>query len=161
MKWGVGRNSGGSSSTPSSPASAPLSSSRSRSSRSSHSETSLPALSSAGTSLPTSVVERKSSTSPLHLPSVRRSRTFHRLFHFSDSFSTSSRRTLCWGLHSGHSLNKCSRVCVGVYRHRQHCRVGCLFVQWRYCQVRQCPVFTWYGWGRLKPNGPGHSWRGY
>ena len=69
MKGGVGRNSGGSSPTPNSPAApsssayALRSSSRSRRSRSSHSDTSLPTSPSSpgGTSLPTSVVERKSS----------------------------------------------------------------------------------------------------
>jgi len=84
MKEGVGGNSGSSSPEPNSPAApsssaaALRSSSRSRSSRSSHPEASLPASSSAGTSLPTSVVDRESSIARLHLPSARRYRTFHR-----------------------------------------------------------------------------------
>ena len=49
------------------------SSSRSRRSWSSHSEISLPVSLSAGTTLPTSVVDRKSGTARLHLPSARRS----------------------------------------------------------------------------------------
>jgi len=65
MKEGVGRNGGCSS--PSAQLLGLRSSSRSRSPRSSHSDASLPASSSAGTSLPTSVVERKSSTAWLHL----------------------------------------------------------------------------------------------
>ena len=63
----VGRNGGNSSPAPSSqppPSALPEL----------HSNTSLPASSSAGTSLPTSVGARKSSTAWLHLPSVRRFR---------------------------------------------------------------------------------------
>jgi len=77
----VDRNSGSSSpalsfsTAPNSSASALLSSSHSLRS---HPDTSLPASSSAGTSLPTSVVERKSSTAWLHLPSARRSQTNQR-----------------------------------------------------------------------------------
>ena len=76
MKEGVGRNNGGSSPAPGSSASALLSSSRSLRSMRSHSDTSLPASSPAGTSLPTSVVESKSNTAWLHLPSARRSQVF-------------------------------------------------------------------------------------
>jgi len=70
--------SGGSSPAPDSPVgrflpSARRSSSRSRRSRSFHSETSFPVSLSAGTTLPTSVVDRKSSTARVHLPSARRS----------------------------------------------------------------------------------------
>ena len=95
---GVGRNTGNSSpapnslKAPSSSASALLSSSRSRRSQRSHSGTSLPASSSVGTSLPTSVAERKSNTAWLHWPSARRSRILHRLFDFPLSFRTSSHR---------------------------------------------------------------------
>jgi len=90
---------------------APCSSSHSRTSSS---DTALTASSSAsaGTRLPTSVEERKSSTARLHLPSARRSRTFHRPFHLPVSFFTSAHRIFCCGLHSGHSLKRWSRVCV-------------------------------------------------
>ena len=119
MKSGVGKNSGGSS-----PALGP-------SARSSASDTSLTASSSsAGTRLPTSVEERKSSTARLHLPSARRSRIFHRSFHLPVSFFTSAHRTFGSGFHSGYSLKRCSRVWCG-YRHHQHCGVARLFVQLR------------------------------
>jgi len=81
---------------------------------------------SAGTRLPTSVAARKSSTARLHLPSARRSFTFHRSFHLPVSFFTSAHRIFCCGFHSGHSLR---------YRHHQHCGVGRFFVQLRYCPV--------------------------
>jgi len=89
---------------PSVSASTLLSSSRSRRSRSSHSDTSLPAFPSSlgGTSLPTSVVVRKSSTAWLHLLSVISSRIFHRLFHRPVSFLTFDHRIFCWPLHLGH-----------------------------------------------------------
>jgi len=140
MKSGVGRNSG----VPSpSGFSAPASCSSSHS-RTSCSDTALTASSSssAGTRLPTSVVKRKPSTARPHLSSAKRSRTFHRSFHLSVSFFTSAQRTFCCGFHSGHTLKRCSRVCVG-YRHHQHCGEGRFFVQWRYCPVRQCPVLSW------------------
>jgi hypothetical protein len=83
MKAGVGRNNGCSTSAPSASAAALLSSSRSLRSRSSRSDTSLCASSSAGggTRVPTSVVERKSSTALLHHSSASRSRTFQRPIH--------------------------------------------------------------------------------
>jgi hypothetical protein len=82
IKAGVGRNSGSSTLAPFPSASALLSSFRSLRSRSSHSDASLCASSSsgAGTRLPTSVVDRKSSTALLHVSSARRSRTFQQLF---------------------------------------------------------------------------------
>jgi len=94
MNEGVGRNSGSSSpspissTAPSASASPSRSSCRSRRSRSSHSDASLPTPSSSfsgGTSLPTPVEERKSSTACPHLSSVSRSRTVHLLFHLSPS----------------------------------------------------------------------------
>ena len=108
MKEGVGRNSGSSPSAPSLSSSALLSSSLSLRSRSSHSDASLCASSSAsaGTRLPTSVVDRKSSTALLHLSSASRSRTFQRLFHLPVSFLTSAQRALCCSLHSTHSLKR-------------------------------------------------------
>jgi len=110
-------------------------------SRTSSSDTALTASSSSpGTPrLPTSVAVRKSSTARLHLPSARRSRTFHRSFHLPVSFFTSAHRIFCCGFHSGHSLKRWSRVCVR-YRHHQHCGVVRFFVQLRYCPVRQCLV---------------------
>jgi len=77
---------------PSSSASTLRSSSLSLRSRCSHS---LPASSFAGTgtSLPTSVAERRSSTARLHLTSARRSWTVNRLFHPPVSFRTSAHRT--------------------------------------------------------------------
>jgi len=80
MKSGVGKNSGGSSPVSGSSAPAPCSSSHSRTSSP---DTALTTSSStsAGARLPTSVEERKSSTARLHLPSARRSRTFHWPFH--------------------------------------------------------------------------------
>jgi len=135
MKSGVGRNNG---SSP--PAPAPCSSSHSRTYSS---DTTLTAASSThGTRLPTSVVERKSSTARLHLPSASRSRTFHRSFHLPVSFFTSAHRIFCCGFHSGHSLKRWSRACIR-YRHHQHCGVARFFVQLRYCPVRQCPVLSW------------------
>ena len=70
----------------------------------SHSGAPLPAASSAGTSLPTSAVERNSGTAWLHLPSARRSRILHRHILLPLSFSTSTHRIFCWHFHSGHSL---------------------------------------------------------
>jgi len=121
IKAGVGRNRGSSTSAPSPSASALLSSSRSLRSRSSHSDASLYASSStgAGTSLPTSVVDRKSSTALLHLSSASRSRTFRRLFHRPVSFLTSAHKVFCCSFHAGHTLRQCSRVCVR-YRYHQH-----------------------------------------
>jgi len=100
IKSGVGRNGGGSSPISSS-APAPCSSSHSRSSSS---DTTLTAYSSsAGTRLPTSVDERKSSRAWLHLPSARRSRSFHQSFHLPVSFPTSAHRIFCCSFHFGHS----------------------------------------------------------
>ena len=101
---------------PSPSASTNLSSSRSLRS---HSDASLPASSSAGTLLFTSVAERKSCTAWLHLPSARRSRIFHRLFHLPVSLYTSDHRIFCWAFHPGRTLKRCSRVWVW-YRHHQH-----------------------------------------
>jgi hypothetical protein len=118
MKECVGRNSGSSSPpVPSSSASALRSSSRSLRSRSSHSDVPLRASSSAGvgTSLPTSVVERKSSPALLHVSLASRSRTFQRLFHLPVSFLTSAHKIFCWAFYSEH----CSRVCV-LQEHYQH-----------------------------------------
>jgi len=114
MKAGVGRNSVSSTSAPSSSASTLLSSSRSLRSRSSHSDASLCASSQAraGASLPTSVVERKSSTALLHLSSASRSRTFQRLFHLPISFLTSTHRSFCWPLQAAHTLKRWSLVSV-------------------------------------------------
>jgi len=141
MKSGVGRNNGGSPPAPGSSVPGPCSSSHSRTSSC---DTALTASSSAsaGTRLPTSIEERKSSTARLHLPSARRSRTFYRSFHLPVSFFTSAHRIFCCGFHSGHSLKRWSQVCVR-YRHHQHYGVGQLFVQLRYCPVRQCPVLSW------------------
>src|SRR3978361_480929 len=129
---------------PSPSPSALLSSSLSFLSRSSHSDASLCASSSAGagTSLPTSVVDRKSSTAPLHLSSASRSRTLQRLFHLPVSFLTSAHKIFCCSFHSAHSLKRWSRVCVPP-AHHQHSGEGRRFVQYRCCPVRQWPVFSW------------------
>jgi hypothetical protein len=121
IKVGVGRNRGSSTSAPSPSASALLSSSRSLPSRSPHSDTSLYVSSSAwaGTSLPTSVVDRKSSTTLLHLSSASRSQTFQRLFHLPVSFLTSAHKVFCCSFHSAHSLKRWSHVCVSL-AHHQH-----------------------------------------
>jgi len=100
MKGGLGRNSGSSSpvssspAAPSSSASASRSSSHSRRSRSFYSDAWLPASPSfrGGTSLPTSIAERRSSTACPHLPSESRSRLFHRLFHLPVFFYTSAHK---------------------------------------------------------------------
>jgi len=84
-----------------------------KNSHSSASDTSLTASSSAGTRLPTPVVERNSSTARPHLSSARRSRIFHRSFPFQVSFRTSAHRVFCWAFHSGHALKRCSRVWFG------------------------------------------------
>ena len=76
MKSGVGRNSG----APPAPGSSAPAPGSPKNSRSSASDTSLTASSSAGTRLPTSVVERKSSTARPHFSSAKRSRIFHRSF---------------------------------------------------------------------------------
>jgi hypothetical protein len=118
IKAGVGRNRGSSTSASSPSAFALLSSSRSLRSRSSHSDASLCTSSSTGpgTSLPMSVVDRKSSTALLHLSSASRSRTFQRLFHLPVSFLTSAHYIFCCSVHAGHTLKQCSRVCIR-YRH--------------------------------------------
>jgi len=108
LQSGGGRNSGVPP-APASPAPAPCSSIHSRTSSS---DIALTASSSSAPSahLPTSVVERKSSTARLHLPSASRSRTFHRSFHLPVSFFTSAHRIFCCGFHSGHSLKRWYRV---------------------------------------------------
>src|SRR3978361_461955 len=90
----------------------------------------------AGPSLPTSVVDRKSSTALVHLSSASRSLTFQRLFHFPVSFLTSAHRVFCCSFHSTHSLKRWSRVCVS-HAHHQHWGEGRLFVRCRCCPVRQ------------------------
>jgi hypothetical protein len=55
---------------------------------------------------------------------------------------TSAYKIFCCGFHSGQFLKMCSRVCV-LYRHQPHCAVARLFVQFKYCLVRQWPVFSW------------------
>jgi len=65
----------------------------------SQSDASLPASPPAGTSLPTSVVEWKSSTAWLHLTSARRSRILSRLFPFPLSSRTSAHRIFCWAFY--------------------------------------------------------------
>jgi hypothetical protein len=92
-KEGVGRKSGCSPPpAPSSSASCRRSSSLSLRSRSSHSDASLCASSStkAKTNLPTSVVEKKSSTARLHLSSPKRPHIFQRFFHLLVSLLTSA-----------------------------------------------------------------------
>jgi len=149
MNGGVGRNSGSStpslisSPAPGASASPSHSSCRYHRSRSSHSDTSLAASSSffrGGTSLPTSVEERKSSTACPHLSSAIRSRTVHPLFRLLVSFSTSSHRVFCCVFHSGHTLKRWSLVCEG-HLHHQHWASGRTLAQCRYCPVRACPVF--------------------
>ena len=111
MKSGVGRDSG----VPPAPGSSAPAPCSPKNSRSSASDASLTASSSAGTRLPTSVVERKSSTACPHLPSARRSRILHRLFHLPVSFRTSAHSIFCWAFNSGHSLKRCSRVWCGYW----------------------------------------------
>jgi len=120
-KEGVGRNSSSSSPTPSSSmapsysVSASCSSSCSRHSWSFHSDVSLlvSPSGSGGTRLPTSVVERKSSTAYPHLPSASRSLTVYLLFHRLVSFITSTHRIFCCIFHSGYTLKRLSLVCKG------------------------------------------------
>jgi len=142
MKSGVGRNSGDSPPAPGSSAPAPCSSIHSRTSSS---DTALTASSSAsaGTLLPTSVEERKSSTARLHPASARRSRAFYLSFYLPVSFLTSAHRIFCCGFHSGHSLRRWSRVCVR-YRHHRHCGVGRLVVQFSTARSGSAPsaVYT-------------------
>jgi hypothetical protein len=118
----MGRNKGSSTSAPSSSAATLLSSSRALRSQRSYSDTSLCASSLAGarTRLPTSIVERKSSTALLHLSSASRSRTFQRLFHLPVSFPASHKVFRCT-FHAGHTLKQCSRVCV-LHGHPQNYR---------------------------------------
>jgi len=114
------------STAPSASASPPRSSYRSRRSRSSHSDTSIPASSSSstgGTSLPTSVAVRKSSTAFPHLLSPSRSQIFQRPLHLPVSFCTSAQRTFCCTFHSGHALKRWSLVCEG-HLHHQHWASG-------------------------------------
>ena len=70
-------------------------------SRSSASDTSLTASSSIAARLPTSVVERKSSTARPHFSSAKRSRIFHCSFYLLVSFRTSAHRIFRRALHSG------------------------------------------------------------
>ena len=114
------------STAPSASASPPRSSYRSRRSRSSHSDTSIPASSSSstgGTSLPTSVTMKQSSTAFQHLLWASRSRIFHRPLHLPVSFCTSAQSTFCCTFHSGHTLKRWSLVCEG-HLHRQHWAPG-------------------------------------
>jgi len=129
---------------PNSSASASCSSSCSRRSQCSHSDTWLPAPSSStgGTSLPTSVTVRKSSTAFPHVLSARRSRIFHWLFHLPVSICTSAHCTFCCNFHSGHTLKRWSLVCEG-HLHHQHWASGRTLAQCRYCPVRAWPVFSW------------------
>jgi len=97
-------------------------------------DTSLPASpfsSSGGTSLPTSVEERKSSTARPHLLSASRSRIVHLLFHLLVSFSSSAHRIFCCIFHSGHTLKRWSLVCVG-HLHHQHWASGRTLAHCRY-----------------------------
>jgi hypothetical protein len=137
MKAGVGRNRGSSTSAPSSTAAALLSSALSLRSQSSHSDTSLCASSSATaeTSLPTSVVDRKSRTALRHLSSASRSQTFQRLFHLPVYFLTSAHKIFCCSFHDRHTLRSCSLVCIR-YGHHQHWAVGLFFVLFRYYPER-------------------------
>jgi hypothetical protein len=73
----------------------------------------------AGTSLPTSVVDRKSSTALLHLSSASRSRIFQRLFPLPVSFPACAHKVFCCSFHAGHALRQCSRVRV-LYGYHQH-----------------------------------------
>jgi hypothetical protein len=95
----------------------------------------------ARTHLHTSVVERKSGTAWLHLPSAR-SRIFNQSFPLPVSLRTSAHRTYCWAFQWGQFLKTCFRVCV-LYGHHQHLAVDWFPVHFRYWPVRQCPVFSW------------------
>jgi len=66
---------------------------------------------SGGTSLPTSVVERKSSTAWLHRSSAGRSRIYHRFLRLPLSFPTSAHKIFCCPLHLQHSLKSWS-ICL-------------------------------------------------
>jgi hypothetical protein len=118
MKERVGRKSSCSTfPTPSSPASRLLSSSLSLRLRSSHSDASLCISSSTGTSLRTSVVVRKPSTTWLYRQSARRSHILNRPFPLPVSFRTSTHRVFCWAFHSGQFLKMCFPVCVPYRYH--------------------------------------------
>jgi len=140
-KAGMGRNWGSSISTPSLSVSASLSSSRSLLSQTSHSDASLCASSStgAGASLPTSVVDRKSSTALLHLSSARRSRIGNRLLPLPVYFHSSFHSTFCRSFHCPQFLKTCSLV-GSLQLHHQHCTEVRFSVHSKYCPVRQYPV---------------------
>ena len=143
-KAGVGRNRDFSTSAPSLSVSASLSSSRSLLCQTSHSDASLCVSSStgAGASLPTSVVDRKSSTALLHLSLARRSRIGNRLLPRPVSFHTSLHSTFCYSFHCPQFLKTCSLVC-SLHLHHQHCAEVRFSVHSKYCPVRQCPVLIW------------------
>jgi len=143
-----GRNGGSSSPAPNSPAAptccASSYSSSSRRSRRSLSDTSLTVSPSSrsGTSLPTSLELRKPCTTRLHHSSARRSRIFHPDFYLPVSFRTSTYSVFCWDIHR--ALLEGVRPVWLWYRLHQHCGMVWFFVQWRYCQNRQCLVLSWY-----------------
>jgi len=143
-KVGVGRNRGSLTSAPSLSVSASLSSSRSLLSRTSHSDVSLYAPSSTGAraSLPTSVVDRKSSTALLNLSSARRSPIGNRLLPLPISFHTSFHSTFCCSFHCPWFLKTCSLVC-SLHLHHQHCAEVRFSVYSKYCPVRQYLVLIW------------------
>jgi len=143
-KAGVGRNRGSSTSASSLSVSASLSSSHSLLSRTSHSDASLCASSStgAGASLPTSMVDRKSSTVLLHLSSARRSRIGNRLLPLPVSFHTSFHSTFCCSFLCPQFLKTCSLVC-SLHLHHQHCVEVQFSIHSKYCPVRQCLVLIW------------------
>jgi len=89
---------------------------------------------SGGTSLPTSVVEMKSSTAWLHLATASRSRIFLRRFHLPVSSLTSAHRIFCCHLHLEHSLKRWPFVCVGLWHH-QHCAEGRTLAQCKCCPM--------------------------
>jgi len=151
MNGGVQRDSGSFSPSlilslaPGASASASHSSCRSRHFWSSHSNTSLAASSSffrSGTSLPTSVEERKSSTTYPHLLSAIRSWAIHPLFHLLVFYSTSAHRVFCSFFHTGHTLKRWSLVCE-EYLHHQNLASGPTLAQCRYCPVWACALFSW------------------
>ena len=104
--------------------------------RSSHSDASLLASPSvrAGTSLPTSVVERKPNTAWLHLLSAKSSRSVNRLFHLPVSFPTSAHKIFCWAFHSGHTAKMCPAS--APYMSTTSTERWVSSIQFRYCLAR-------------------------
>jgi hypothetical protein len=91
---------------------------------------------------PTSVVRRKSKLGRVHRSSANKSRILKRPFPLPVSHRSSANRIFCCGFPCGHFVNRCSRGCI-LHGHHPHFAVARFFDHWRYCPVRQSPVFSW------------------